>query len=349
MTEMNGRYLYGVVELNAAETFTPLLNKEGEKVYCITRHNVGCVVKDAVREDLLTKNKEAVAGHLVEHQHTIEKIMEEHAVIPIKFGAFLDDDEEVMVMLSRGEKLFSDLMHGIEGRIELDVVAAWHDLNSIIRNIGEQDQEIVDFKREVSENPPEDMFQASLQVGAMVKTALDARREALQERIIEPLKGLSLRFQIHDLMEDKMILNCAFLLDEDAEDGFDVVLHKLDEEFEKQVDFRCVGPLPPYSFATCEVIKPDFRETENARRLLDLKERADPGEIKAAYRDLIKNEHPDQAKTPEAQQRFKAVKSAHEYLMNMADDREISFRQEDLKQSIIVRPFDVAGTRTYNR
>ena len=67
-------------------------------------------------------------------------------------------------------------------------------------------------------------------------------------------------------MDDRMVANLALLLPKPASDALDRRLAELDEEFGSRLNFRCVGPLPPYSFATVEVNPPSFEAIDRARR-----------------------------------------------------------------------------------
>jgi len=102
-------------------------------------------------------------------------------------------------------------------------------------------------------------------------------------------------------MDDTMVLNVALLLDEKNCQEIDRVLESLDASFEirgcytesSSLVFRCVGPLPPYSFTTIEVQTLTFEVLEDARKLLNLEETTTPKEIQNAYHSLAKQLHPD--------------------------------------------------------
>ena len=66
---------------------------------------------------------------------------------------------------------------------------------------------------------------------------------------------------------------------------FERRVHRLDALFEGQIDFRIVGPLPPYTFCTVEVMRVTARQREEARRALGLPdEELDERVIRGAYR-----------------------------------------------------------------
>ncbi len=83
-----------------------------------------------------------------------------------------------------------------------------------------------------------------------------------------------------------MVADLALLLPRGASDALDRRLAELDEEFGSRLNFRCIGPLPPYSFATVEVNLPSFEAIDRARGL-EPREKAGLAEIKSAYRREI--------------------------------------------------------------
>jgi hypothetical protein len=104
------------------------------------------------------------------------------------------------------------------------------------------------------------------------------------------------------------------LIGRDEEPRFDRLIDQLDHDYGDRLDFRCVGPLPPYSFATAEVRAVDADELDAARQLLGLGESPGPAEIKAAYRRVLQAVHPDRNPDADAADRMKELVAAHELL-----------------------------------
>ena len=117
-----------------------------------------------------------------------------------------------------------------------------------------------------------------------------------------------------------MVANVALLIDQISVGDVDAGLATLDSLSEGRFHFRCVGPLPPYSFATLEVHAPSFEEVDEARRHLGLGKTATPSEIKRAYRQLARELHPDHnMNDPEAPDRMSQLAMAYERVTAYAE------------------------------
>ena len=139
-----------------------------------------------------------------------------------------------------------------------------------------------------------------------------------------------------------MILNTALLLERAREGEVGKTLERLNGRYGDSIDFRCVGPLPPYSFATVEIKTFEFETIDRARWLLGLLEDAGLAEIRDAYRRLVKQCHPDHTFQQageagrDAAGSFEAVTEAYRLL---GEYRQVgsSFRTPDVREAVAVR------------
>lgn len=350
----NRVYIYGVIGSDQENLFsstsppeiqaqrTDAKDDDGAQIYTIPYQDIACVVKNTDMDSLGSMEKAVLGRLLVEHQRTIETAMKDCTVIPFKFGTIVESDDEVKRVLERGYAEFKEKLRIMHRRIELDLVALWHDLDGVVRTIGEETEEIKKFKDDVAKRPPEESFQDRIKIGAMIKDALDEKRGNLQTEMLSFLKQRVADFQKHELMDDRMILNCAFLLHKDKESEFDEALNELNSRYDEKVDFRCVGPLPPYSFSTIEVKKVAYAEIDAARQLLGLNEEATIQEIKESYRKMSLKIHPDNdPEDPRLKKKFEDVAKAYKLLSNYCQGEKCSFKEAHGKDFLSVEMFKV--------
>jgi hypothetical protein len=285
--------------------------------------------------------REELLRYLVAHQAVIEKVMEERTVVPVKFGTTARAEPEVRRILENGYPQLTAALEAMDGKVELDLVAQWRDLNSVVRQIGEE-PEIRRQKASIAVRLPQETTEERIKIGQAVKARLDQMREELGAEIVEALKPLARDLCPHLLLDDRMILNLAFLVDRAREGEVSETLERLDGRYGDSIDFRCVGPLPPYSFATVEIKTFEFETIDRARWLLGLREDAGLAEIRDAYRRLVQQCHPDHTfqqagkADRDAGGPFETVTEAYRLL---GEYRQVgsSFRARDVREAVAVR------------
>jgi hypothetical protein len=342
-SQMNehGRYIYGIIQTNEKKSFGAIgLGDPQKEVYTIPNQDISAVISDStiVAYDSMTKDR--VVKDLFCHQSVIEKVMKNHSIIPMKFGTFAEE-EEVAKILKAGYKQFKETLGLVSNKIELDVVALWN-RETIFKEIAEEN-EIKEFKEKIASGPPGPQLNDRVKLGRMVEKSLKKKIFEHREEILCALKEKAFDFCRHDTLDDIMILNSSFLLEKDREKDFDKRLNELDEKYQKRINFRCVGPLPPYSFSTIELKKVGFEDIDKARRLLGLGEEIIPSEIKSAHRKLAFKYHPD--KNPQGNsfdKKFNELTQANKLLLEYCQSDRCSLRKEDVKDSILIKILKIA-------
>jgi hypothetical protein len=264
----------------------------GRPVEAVRHGDLAAAVSFSPVRDYRSLKKEEVLAALFAHQAAIEQLMQTHTVVPVKFGTLAGDPEEVRVILERGEADLRSALEAVEGKIEVDLVARWSKLEPILREIGEE-EDIRQSKAAVSARGTGATREQQIEIGRLVKARLDQRREERAAEIMDDLKPLARDLCPHALLDAAMILNVALLVERARERALGQALARLNDRYGERIDFRCVGPLPPYSFSTVEVQRFAPAEIERARGLLGVAARASLPDIKAAYRRFALQHHPD--------------------------------------------------------
>lgn len=335
-----GKYVYGIIGRGEEKSFGPIGLVGGRKgeVYTVPYKDIACVVSDSPIQTYAPELKEVMARRLVDHQTVIERVMNEYNILPMKFGTVVNDTDEIKIILEYGYNKFKNTLSKMENKVEWDVVTLWTDLDSVLKEIGETDEKIKRFKEEIASKPPEESFEDRIKIGSMVKEILDRRKDECVDQIQKNLKGLTCGFVNHELMDDRMVMNTAFLMEKDKEKDFDARINELDARYKDQLHFKCVGPLPPYSFSTIEVERLEFQQVDHARKILGLGKRATLDEIKEAHRVLAQKFHPDRDPNDlELPQKFKEITEAYKLLIDYCQGEECTFDEEGVKDFFRIR------------
>jgi len=331
-----GRFIYGFVSTGEHDNFGPIGIVQGE-VYTLPYQDIAAVVSDLSFLQFDALPKETLLRNLAVYQAVIEKVMKSHHIIPVKFGTMVQEQEDLRRILKRGYGQINTSLKEMENKIELDVAALWSDPEAVLKEIGDE-AEIKKLKEQAASKEADELFEIKISLGKMVKASLDKNREKCASEILNVLIKQAETYRAHEVMNDSMIMNTAFLIGKDRQETFESKVEQLDKQYNGKINFRIVGPLPSYSFTALEIKKAEFGEINEARKLLGLGEEAETFDIREAYKILSKKFHPDKYPgDPEVQKRFEKINKAYHMLSDYCRNDRCSFKEADVKGWVDVR------------
>ncbi|MDO9527783.1 MAG: GvpL/GvpF family gas vesicle protein [Syntrophales bacterium] len=337
-----GNYIYGFISIDEKKKFD-YAGIDGGEVYTQPYQDIAAVVSDSPSIQFDSLPKETLLLHLAVYQAVIERVMKNHYIIPMKFGTAVQGEEEIKRILKKGYDHIKTSIIAMEDKIELDVVAMWSNLDAVLRAIGEE-EEIKKLKEEANSKPPDQKLEAGITLGKMVKTYINRKRAKYASEMLDALKKESKNHRTHDVMDDFMIMNVAFLINKDNKETFESKIDQMDEKYQGEINFRIVGPLPPYSFCTLEMKKVDFSDVIEAREMFGLGEESTTLEIREAYWELSKKFHPDRYPgAAEVQKRFENITRAYRLLSDYCEGEQCSFKEKDVREWLVVKPLEQPG------
>ena len=289
---MGATYIYGIVPTDQ-DVMVPGdgVSRHPGGIHTLPYKDIAAVVGPSDLDDYRGLGREELVRVLLDHQRVIEHIMSVFPVLPAKFSTVLTDEQRVVELLEKGHALFRGTLIKLEGCAQMEVVVQW-DLKEVFAELG-RDERVVQIGELAAAADKEQAKELRILVGRVVQTLLEERRSEYQARLLPGLAECGLEAVSNPCMDDSMVLNLALLTDEAGRARLDGLLPQLDEEFEGRLNFRCVGPLPPYSFASLEVESPSFSEIDRSRRILGLPETVTAREVKEAYHREVSRVHPD--------------------------------------------------------
>jgi len=308
-------YVYCVTSAaDGSPGFGPIgIGERGDEVRTVASDGIGLVVSRSPRISFTEIPPEQTLRHLASHQRVIEQVMKRSTVVPVKFGTYADGEADVLKILRENRSELEQALSRFAGTIELDVVVTWADLSPVLQEIATEEP-VRKMKAAIAAMPLGQTLEQKIKLGELVKDRLDLRRTDIAEEILQGIRGLARDVSVNHLKDHSMILNVALLLDRGAEGDLDARVAELDERFDGALNFRCVGPLPPYSFGTAEVKTLDAERLDAARSALELPPAASFNEIKQAHRRLAQQFHPDNDPTEAAAARLQEAGAAFKVL-----------------------------------
>jgi len=285
-------YLYAIVPVAGC---AGVLENLGDEFHPIEQGPFVAVTRPTTGMSLAGHDRQELARLLLAHQQVVESVMAGTPVLPVKFATVAPDRASAERCLASGSAEFTAAFERLEGTTQFEVLVTW-DLEQVFAEIA-QTPEVIRLKAELAATGQIDPA-ASAKLGFAVKTMLEQRRGALAEELSDALRTVATDAIANALMDDRMVLNLALLVDSGQVDALGRCLEALDTAHDGQLYFRCVGPLPPHSFATVEVSFLDPCKIARAREILELDGDPDAGAVRAAYHRLAKRKHPDLAAEP---------------------------------------------------
>ena len=250
--EREGKYIYCVIETKQERNFGPIgIGRSSDEVLTIGYDDLSMVVSNCPMTRV-TMSRE----NMLDHQRVIEDVMKEFdSVLPVRFGTIASTADEIRSLLDRRCREFKTALRNINHKIELGVKGIWTNMDAIFKEIAEKNEAIKNLKEALEEKNKNDL-QAKMDLGRMVKKALDEKKEKQAEEIVDELRRASYEHKLNKSIGDEMFMNASFLVDKGREKEFDNIIDDLSEDYKDRIKFLYAGPLPVFNFVNI-VIYPE--------------------------------------------------------------------------------------------
>jgi len=335
-------YIYGIMPDFKSDDMSGLL--ENTEIYAIPFQDIAAIVSETNILAIDYSDRESLGHLLVRHQKTIEELMGIgfNMIIPMELGTIVNSTEKVLKILSNGYNLIRDTFLKAENLIEIDLVATWADFQNTLNEIALH-PDIVAIKDDFR-NKSDLLTRADqMKVGILVQDKLKAKNATVELDIMEAMTVIGVDIKTHEVMNDQMITNSAFLIKRSHQETFEQLIDELDEKYKGLLNFKLVGPLPCYSFYTLEIDELNPGNVEKARIVLGLKEKTTESDIKKAYLTKARLFHPDTNMGIIDNKKFNRVNNAYHTLLDYAglacqstEVHVISLAKEDVSENLFV-------------
>ena len=220
----------------------------GDKVYSIPFLDLAFAVSDTAMDEYETTRENIMA-----HEVICEEVMKEGlAVVPVKFDtvAMPTDkstaEQKIIKLLSRRYGELQEILREMEGKDELGLKVFWKK-QRLFEDILRANPDIRLFRDRLLSSGVADHYHR-IDLGTMVHSAIDSKRDADARRLALALSPLAERYETNKVLMDMMVLNASFLVHKSRVDRFDRQVDDLDEEYGQRMKFNYVGPVPPFNF-----------------------------------------------------------------------------------------------------
>lgn len=237
MTE--GLYIYCVIGTGEARHFGPIgIGGRDDAVTAIAYRDLSAVVS-TVPMDRYVVGQET----MLSHERVLETVMRDYTVLPMRFCTVAPNAEEVRSLLRTRYAELKRLLREMDGKVELGLKALWKDMNRLLREIRDEKQQEKGSAAIAATSPG-----GGADSDKWVRLALDTRRAKTRDLLLRPFSPLADNLCLNRTYGDDMIMNAAFLVDRAREREFDARVGQLSVAYGDTMEFKYVGPAPPFSF-----------------------------------------------------------------------------------------------------
>ena len=244
-----GKYIYCIIKTNEDRNFGPIgIGGRGDIVSTICYQGLGMVISNTpMTKYVLSKE------NLTTHTKVIEEVMKDYTVLPVRFCTIAANTEEIYSLLGKRHTEFKSLLRDMDNKVEMGLKAIWKDMDKIFAEIAEENKNIKKLKSKMVGTRHAVSLQDRIEVGKLVQSALKVKKDSEADTIIAPLRRVAFDFKLNETNTDSMLLNATFLIDRGREREFDNLVKELDKKYGDRMDFRYVGPVPPYNFVNITI------------------------------------------------------------------------------------------------
>ena len=218
----------------------------GGAVRLVAADDLAALVSDASASPVQRTRRNMLA-----HTAVLEQAMPYATVLPLRFGTVAPDEAALRSCIVGNRAAFRAALRDVEGRVELGVKASWKP-GHVFTHVVERDHALRQLRDRLHSRPAGETYYERIELGRRVEAALAQLRVSEAAAImaeLEPLADREAELKPHD---DDMIFNRAFLVRRTAEAAFDAAVERIAERCADRIEFRYVGPVPPFNFVSLQ-------------------------------------------------------------------------------------------------
>jgi hypothetical protein len=241
-----GSYVYGIVRAGERipDDLVGVRGGDGEGgLGLVTHERVAAVVSDVPTDKALGTRKDLMA-----HEQVLNAIAERTAVLPMRFGGVVADDDAVAdELLSQHEDYFAWALDQVEGKAQFTLRGTYVE-DALMSRIVESDPEIQRLSESIRGVDEDASYYDRIKLGESISQAMDAIREHDTDEVLETLEPYVVATSAQQVGGDYGAVHVAILVNRDHRTDFERVVDELGDRWAGRVELRLVGPVAPFDF-----------------------------------------------------------------------------------------------------
>lgn len=193
---------------------------------------------------------------IVVHSDVVQALFHHGPVLPLRLGTALADKNVVArELLAPQAEALAARLDAVDRRAEMQVKAIYAEA-PLLRGILAGDPALKQAVERTQRMPAAATHFEQIRIGEAIAAAVEARQVADGEAMLAALRPFVAAVRLSPPHHERAVMNAAFLVEADDLNRFDDAVEQLSRERSGEIEFKLIGPLPPYSFADGELESP---------------------------------------------------------------------------------------------
>ena len=242
-----GEYIYGIIEEPHPRRFG-FSGIGSADVYTINHESIAAVVSNTELSEIDPTRKNVQAHTIVQ-----EELLKEYNLLPMGFGMVAAGEGEVRRLLENNYDGLLGELYRLDNKIEVELKVFW-DQETVIKEIQGESQELSRLQNKINAaSSPLEVRNLLIEAGKLVESIVQDWKAKYAELVYTILQELSYEARVNNPLGIRNLLNASFLIEKSRESEFKEQVYKLDIRFQDRMNFKYVGPLPPYNFVNLKL------------------------------------------------------------------------------------------------
>lgn len=239
-------YIYGIVpagvripdELDAI----PYGDNDGE-LGLVTEGRLAAVVSDVAADRALGTRRDLMA-----HEAVLNAIAQETAVLPMRFGAVVTDDDAVAEeLLAPHQDYFVRALEELEGHQEFRLRGDY-DQDVVLTRMLETDPRLEQMREKIAGVDEDASYYDRIRLGEAISQAMDKLREDDAQACVDALAKYAVATEVKEVGGENGAVHLAFLVHRDQREAFEQAVDEIGEAWAGRIELRLIGPTAAFDF-----------------------------------------------------------------------------------------------------
>ena len=264
----SGLYAYALVNANPEHLDLVGIDRQ-HKIFPVQRNSISVMVSEIDIEQFQNQVKRLFselattagaaeggpANILQAHEYVIDTLMQDMAVVPLKFGTILKDTSAAMQLLQDQEEHFKDLLTKFSGKEEWGV-KVYVDRQALMTHITHTEPRFATQQEQNGHISRGRAYLIERKKAEELKNYVDAQLAQASETIFQTFEKDSFEAKANTTLSQKttgrkkdMILNAVYLIEKERINDFRQQEKSFIDSYSfMNLDIEFSGPWPPYNF-----------------------------------------------------------------------------------------------------